>query len=123
VLFHPVVSASPTACETKPSISGLRSFSLGWLLKVGSGSFTLTTAIRPSRRSSPVGTGSFSLMIPALGVAVDRAGQGDLEALGVRAAVDVVDVVGEGQHHLVVAVVVLHRDFADERWTRVFLAE
>jgi hypothetical protein len=32
-----VSSASPTASETKPSISGLSSFSLGWLLNVGFG--------------------------------------------------------------------------------------
>jgi hypothetical protein len=58
-------SASLTAALTKPSTSGLSSFSLGWLLNVGSGILTETIAIRPSRRSSPVGVGSFSLMIPA----------------------------------------------------------
>ena len=47
------------------------------------------------------------------GVAVDRAGQRGLEAAQVRAAVVVVDVVGEGQDRLVVAVVVLQRDFDD----------
>ncbi len=59
-------SASPTAFKTNASISGLSSFSFGWLLNAGSGSLTETTATRPSRRSSPVGVGSFSLISPAL---------------------------------------------------------
>ncbi len=57
--------ASLTAAETKVSISGFRSFSLGWLLNVGLGSLTLTIATSPSRRSSPVGAGSFSFRMPA----------------------------------------------------------
>ena len=60
-------------------------------------------------RSSPLGRTSLSQPV-LLGVAVDRAGQRGLEAAEVRAAVVVVDVVGEGEDRLVVAVVVLQRD-------------
>ena len=59
-------NACATTDAVNPSISGFSSLSLGWLLKVGSASLTDTIAIRPSRRSSPVGVGSFSLMSPDL---------------------------------------------------------
>ena len=46
-----------------------------------------------------------------------------LKAAQMRAAVVVVDVVGEGEDGLVVAVVVLHRDFDDELLLRIFLGK
>jgi hypothetical protein len=78
----------------------------------GSGSFTEMTAVRPSRASSPRAS-LFVLLLrarPALGVGVDRARERRLEALEVRAAVAVVDVVGERVDLLAVAVVPLQRD-------------
>jgi hypothetical protein len=68
--------------------------------------------------------GRISFINPAaLGVAIDRAGQGGFEAAQMRAAFVGVDVVGETLDRLVVAVVVLQRHFDDEIGLRVFLLE
>ena len=56
-------SFSPTTFCTIPSTSELESLVLVWPSKRGSGTFTEMTATRPSRTSSPVMAGSFSLMM------------------------------------------------------------
>ena len=68
----------------------------------GSGTFT-STAVRPSRQSSPV-SAIFPVRV-GLGIAVDLARQRAAEAGQMGAAVTLRDVVGEAQHVLVVAVV------------------
>ncbi len=86
---------SPPDC-TNDSTSVFSSLSLVWLSNCGSGSFTLMMATSPSRTSSPLGRVSLS-QPGCFGVAIDGAGEGGLEAAQVRAAVVVVDVVGEGE--------------------------
>ena len=54
-------SLAATADSTRPFTSGLPSRVLVWPSNCGSASFTLTTAERPSRVSSPVRFGSSSL--------------------------------------------------------------
>jgi hypothetical protein len=51
-------SASPNAEVTMPSTSPLPSFVLVWPSNCGSRTFTDTTAVRPSRKFSPVGLSS-----------------------------------------------------------------
>ena len=53
-----------TIAWTKPSIGGLPSLVFVWPSNCGSWSFTETTAVSPSRTSSPVRFGSFSFSIP-----------------------------------------------------------
>ncbi len=47
-------NCSLTVDSTKPPTSGLVSRTFVWASKCGSASFTVTTAVKPSRRSSPV---------------------------------------------------------------------
>ena len=65
---HQVFSAWPTAELTRPSTSPLSSLPLVWPSNCGSGSFTLMTATRPSRQSSPLTVSCsplpFSLRMP-----------------------------------------------------------
>ncbi len=87
------------------------SLPLVWPSNCGCESLTLTTATRPSRTSSPLRFSFRSLKSPsdwpmALMVRVSDGA----EAGEVRAAVDGVDVVGEAEDRLGVAVVVLERD-------------
>ncbi len=56
-------SASPTTVCTWPATSGLPRRVFVWPSNCGSGSFTETTATRPSRTSSPVRFGSASFRI------------------------------------------------------------
>ncbi len=78
----------------------------------GSGTFTDSTAVRPSRQSSPVSaTFSFCDAADVLGIAGDLAGQRAAEAGEMGAAVALRDVVGEAEHVLVVAVVPPQRAF------------
>ena len=68
------------------------------------------TATRPSRTSSPVIAGSFSLRrLLALAKLLIDAGEGAAEAGEVRAALEIVDRVGVGEDLVVVGVVVLQR--------------
>ena len=77
----------------------------------GSRTFTDSTAVSPSRTSSPVSVKSaFLRSSPFVRVRVDRARERRLEAGEVRAAFVRVDVVDEGEDVLVVAVVVLQRE-------------
>ena len=102
---------SVTAFWTAPLTSALPSFAFVWPSNCGSVSLTLMTAVRPSRTSSPERFASESLRIAgAAGVVVERPGQRRPEAGDVGAAVDGVDVVGEGEDVLGVGVVVLERD-------------
>ena len=57
-------SAALTAEATKPSMPGLPSLVLVWPSNCGSDSFTLITAVRPSRTSSPERLSSFSFRWP-----------------------------------------------------------
>ena len=77
----------------------------------GSGTLTDSTAVSPSRQSSPV-SATFSFLVEAggFGIAGHLPRQRAAEAGQMRAAVALRDVVGEGQHVLVVAVVPPHRD-------------
>ena len=79
---------------------------------LGSRTLTETTAVRPSRQSSPERVVSFRPLVSAvgLGVLLDGARERGLEALEVRAAVAVVDRVREGEERLGVALVPLQRD-------------
>jgi hypothetical protein len=80
-------------------------------LNLGSGSFTETIAVRPSRMSSPVRlTFSFFSAPDFFGIIVERAGQRRAEGGQVGAAVALRDVVGEAEDLLVIAVVPLERD-------------
>ena len=104
-------ACSLTICSTMPLTSELPSLVLVCPSNCGFGSLTAITAASPSRMSSPVGVSLRSLKKPlARRVAVDGAGQRALEADEVRAALVGVDVVGEGEDLLVVAVVPLHGD-------------
>ena len=76
----------------------LFSLPLVWPSNCGCGSFTLTTAVRPSRTSSPERFSFTSLNSPRLlAEGVDGAGQRGAEAGQVRAAIHGVDVVGEAE--------------------------
>ena len=95
---------SATAAWTWPLTSALPSLALVWPSNCGSVSLTLMTAVRPSRTSSPE-----RLRVVVLEDAgparlvVERARQRRPEAGDVGAAVDGVDVVGEGEDVLGVA--------------------
>ena len=102
---------SDTAVWTCPLTSALPSLALVWPSNCGSVSLTLMTAVRPSRTSSPERLPSESLRTRgASRPVVQGAGQGRAEPGDVGAAVDRVDVVGEGEHVLRVRVVVLEGD-------------
>ena len=100
------LSASLITPSTTGRTSDETSLSLVCDENFGSGTFTDSTAVRPSRQSSPV---SVDLLLAGarrlLGVAGDLARQRAAEAGEVRAAVALRDVVGEAEHVLVVAVV------------------
>ena len=82
-------SASLTTVWTAPATSALPSLPLVWPSNCGSGSLTVTIAVRPSRTSSPERLSHRSLRKPFLrGVVVERAGERRAEAGEVRAAVD-----------------------------------
>jgi hypothetical protein len=66
------------------------------------------TAVRPSRQSSPERLSPSLRRVDLFAVGVEHAGQRRLEAGLVHAALRGVDVVGEGDDDLVVAVVPLH---------------
>jgi hypothetical protein len=53
-----------TVSLTRPSTGGLPSFAFVWPSNCGSASLTETTAVRPSRTSSPERFGSFSFRRP-----------------------------------------------------------
>ncbi len=104
-------SRSFTNACTVPAIS---EFSLPLVCpsNCGCGSFTLITATRPSRTSSPVRFSFTSLNSPSLlPDAVDGPRQRGPEPGQMRAAIHRIDVVREAEDRLRVAVVVLQRDF------------
>ncbi len=104
-------SFSLTNCVIWPAIS-LFSLPLVWPSNCGCGTLTLTTAVRPSRTSSPDEVFFHVLEQPGLlAEGVDGARQRGAEAAEVRAAIDGVDVVGEAEDVFGVAVVVLQRHF------------
>ena len=76
----------------------------------GSGTFTDSTAVRPSRQSSPV-SAIFSRLAMRIGIAVDLARQRAAKTRQMGAAVALRDVVGEAQHVLMIAVVPPQRGF------------
>ena len=112
--YWPIASA--TAVWTWPLTSALPSLAFVWPSNCGSVSLTLMTAVRPSRTSSPrqVAVGVLEDAGPACPV-VQGARQGGPEPGHVRAAVDRVDVVREGEHVLGVGVVVLEGDLDHRR--------
>ena len=71
----------------------------------GSGTFTDSTAVRPSRNPSVAGQRDLFPLRIGLGIAVDLARQRAAEAGEMGAAVTLRDVVGGAQHILMVAVV------------------
>ncbi len=96
---------------TNDRIGTLPSLALVWPSNWGSRSLTDTMAVMPSRMSSPVRFGSFSLSrFLARGVLVDHRGERGLEALDVHATLDGGDAVGVAVDALVVAGVPLHGD-------------
>ena len=101
---------SLTRLSTMPLTSELPSLPLVWPSNCGFGTLTETTAERPSRVSSPwISPTSFRRLL-AWAKAVEAAGEAPLKPDEVGAAVVGVDVVGEAEDVLVVAVVPLHRD-------------
>ena len=102
---------SLTIVSTRPLMSGLFSRPLVCPSNCGLARRTLMTAVRPSRTSSPLRLAfrSFRRLRPA-GVVVDGARQRRSKPDDVGAAVVGVDVVGEGEYGLCVAVVVLEGD-------------
>ena len=107
---------SVTAVWTWPFTSALPSLAFVWPSNWGSVSFTLMTAVRPSRTSSPERLPSDRLEDAGLArPVVQRARQRGPEAGDVGAAVDRVDVVREGEDGLRVRVVVLERDLDQRR--------
>ena len=105
------INPSVRTAWTWPLTSALPSLAFVWPSNCGSSSLTLITAVRPSRTSSPLRFGSDVLEDAGLaGPVVERRGQRGPEAGDVRAAVDRVDVVGEGEDVLGVGVVVLEGD-------------
>ena len=98
--------------STMPFTSVLPSFVLVCPSNCGRGIFTLMTAVRPSRMSSPLMLASFRSFAQRVlrRVGVDRARERRAEPGQVRAALGRVDVVGERVHELRVAVVPLQRD-------------
>ena len=104
-------SLSLTTDSTRPRTSLLPSLALVWPSNWGSGRRTEMTAVRPSRTSSPRDRALEGLEeAVGLGVGADRPGERRAEAGEVGAALARVDVVGEGEDDLLVAVVVLERD-------------
>jgi hypothetical protein len=100
VLLQEGRQRSLTMPSTRPLTSVLPSLVLVWPSNCGSGMLARRDAVRPSRTSSPEMLSLSSLRRPLLGVGVDDAGQGGLEAGEVGAALDRVDVVGEGEDGL-----------------------
>ena len=98
-------SSSLTTCVTKPSTSLLPSLVLVWPSNCGSG--TLDGDDGGQALAEVVAAGRLAVLeqLGVAGVGVDRARQGASEARQVRAALERVDVVGEREHRLVVAVV------------------
>ncbi len=105
---------SPTAELTMPSISLLPSLVLVWPSNCGSGTRSEMTAVRPSRKSSPLGTRSLKRFV-LLAVGVERARERGAEAGDVRAALGRADVVDVGVDVLGVLARVLHGDFHARR--------
>ena len=102
---------SVTTAWTMPLTSALPSLAFVWPSNCGSVSLTLMTAVSPSRTSSPERLASLSVRaFRTARPVVEGAGERGAEAGDVRAAVDRVDVVGEGEHVLGKAVVVLEGD-------------
>jgi hypothetical protein len=110
MFLEPLASFSFIRPSTAGRTSEDTSLSLVCELNFGSGTLTDSTQVSPSRASSPVRfTFSFFAM-PEACVAVDRPRQRAAEARQMGAAIALRDVVGEGQHHFVVAVVPPHGD-------------
>ena len=104
-------SRSLTIASTMPLTSVLPSLVLVWPSNCGCGIFTETTAVMPSRMSSPLTLSlSFSDRLLLRRVVVDRARERRAETRQVRAAFGGVDVVRERVRRLGVAVVPLQRD-------------
>ena len=109
-------SASVIRLSTMGRTSDETSLSLVCDENFGSGTFTESTQVRPSRASSPeMSTFSFLASAALGGVLVDHARQRAAEAGQVRAAVALRDVVGEAEDVLVIAVVPLQRGLDDRR--------
>ncbi len=102
-------TASATAACTTGCTSDDTSLSLVCEENFGSGTFTDSTAVSPSRMSSADKL-ELLLLAHALGVFGDDAGERLAEAGQVGAAVALRDVVGEAQHRLVEAVVPRQRE-------------
>jgi hypothetical protein len=104
--------ASLTRLSTTGRTSEDTSLSLVCEENLGSGTFTDSTAVSPSRQSSPV-SDTFFLLGDAgcIGIGGDLTRERAAEAGHMRAAVALRNVVGEAQHVLVIAVVPPHCDF------------
>ncbi len=103
-------SLSLTPFSTTGRTSDETSLSLVWEENFGSGTFTDSTQVRPSRVSSPRQLHLLALQDAALlGIVGHLPRQRGAEPGEVRAAVALRDVVGEAEHVLVVAVVPPHR--------------
>ena len=100
-----------TIASTTPLTSLETSLSLVCEENFGSGTLTDSTAIRPSRMSSP-DSATFAVLLDAgrFDVVRQRARQRRAEAGEVRAAVLLRNVVGEAEHRFLVRVGPLHRD-------------
>ena len=102
---------SATAVSTWPLTSGLPSLAFVWPSNWGSVELDADDGVRPSRTSSPERLSSLSLRTPALRAqSFSELVERGAEAGHVAAAVDRVDVVGEGEDVLGVRVVVLEGD-------------
>ena len=106
---------SVTTFWTMPLMSALPSLAFVCPSNWGSVSLTLMTAVRPSRTSSPERFASFSESVPDLRDQVQRGRERRAESGHVRAAVDGVDVVREGDDGLGEGIVVLERDLDARR--------
>ncbi len=107
-----VESASLTRLSTTARTSEETSLSLVCDENFGSGTLTESTAVRPSRQSSPVSvTFAFFAWPDVFGIAGHLARQRATETGKVRAAIALRNIVGEAENVLVVAVIPPHGDF------------
>ncbi len=124
VFLHPDLERLGDGRADEALDLGVEQLLLGLVVEGGLGQLGADDGDEPLAEVLAAGRGVLLLDEPGLaGVAVERAREGDLEALPVRPAVDIVDVVGEGEQCLVVPVVVLERDLADHAPLGVLPAE
>jgi hypothetical protein len=124
VLFEPDLQTLAHDRGDEPLDLGVAQFALGLAFELGVGEFDGDDGGEAFAQVVAAGHRVFLFHEAGrLGVVVEHACEGGLEAREMRSAVDGLDVVGEGEEEFVVAVVVLEGDLADEAGRFVLAAQ